>query len=184
MNRYWFTADEHYGHRNILHYCAETRGKFASIGEMDAHIIEQNNLLVKPGDIVVHVGDFTLSSKAQAADYVRRLKGQHVFLVGSHDYWLRGAHSHEIWEHSIEGQHVVACHYAMRVWPRSHYNSFQLYGHSHSHLPPAGKQLDVGVDGHGFKPWSFDEIVAHMAGQPDNFNFIPENKRSRDHKTR
>ena len=33
-------------------------------------------------------------------------------------------------------QLVVLCHYAMRVWDRSHYGSWHLYGHSHGNLPP------------------------------------------------
>jgi hypothetical protein len=57
------------------------------------------------------------------------LNGTNIFLKGSHDYWLKGTKFHEIWEGRIEKQYVVVCHYAMRTWARSHYNSWQLYGH-------------------------------------------------------
>ncbi len=30
-----------------------------------------------------------------------------------------------------EGQSLTLCHYAMRVWNKSHFNAWQLYGHSH-----------------------------------------------------
>jgi calcineurin-like phosphoesterase family protein len=40
----------------------------------------------------------------------------------------------------------------MRVWPRSHHNSWQLYGHSHGKLLPIGKQWDIGVDNNDFYP--------------------------------
>ena len=62
----------------------------------------------------------------------------------------------------------------MIVWGKSHYNSWQLYGHSHGGLAPIGKQLDIGVDSHGYFPWSYDEIKLYMAMQPNNFNYLGE----------
>ena len=50
--------------------------------------------------------------------------------------------------------HIVVCHYAMRVWPRSHYNSWMLYGHSHGKLAPQRKQWDIGIDNNNFYPIS------------------------------
>jgi calcineurin-like phosphoesterase family protein len=72
----------------------------------------------------------------------------------------------------VEGQYVVACHYAMRVWPRSHYNSYLCYGHSHGQLAPQGKQWDVGVDNNDFYPVSFQKLKVIMENQPDNFNLV------------
>lgn len=90
---------------------------------------------------------------------------------GSHDYWLKDS-AHELWSDYIDGQYVVVCHYAMRTWPKSHYNSWQLYGHSHGSLLPLGKQWDIGVDNNNFYPVSFEKIKEIMKKKPDNFNFI------------
>lgn len=58
---------------------------------------------------------------------------------------------------------IVMCHYAMRVWDRSHYGAWHLYGHSHGRLPPSEElSMDVGVDTHDFRPYSLDEVYAHM----------------------
>ncbi len=38
-------------------------------------------------------------------------------------------------EISVHGQPIVICHYAMRVWNRSHHGAWHLYGHSHGNLP-------------------------------------------------
>jgi calcineurin-like phosphoesterase family protein len=76
-----------------------------------------------------------------------------------------------IWEKEIKGFYVVVCHFAMRVWPRSHFNSWQLYGHSHGKLPPIGKQWDIGVDNNDFYPVSFNKICEIIADRPDNPNF-------------
>jgi len=165
---YYFTGDEHFGHQNIIKYCNRP---FSSVQVMDAVIIANHNAVVSSGDVVVHVGDFTLKRGGKAQECMARLNGQHIFLRGSHDYWLP-EDAPQIIEIEIGGQLVVACHYAMRVWPKSHYNSWQVYGHSHGRLPPIGKQWDVGVDANGFRPLPFDELAAIMSGLPDNPNLV------------
>ena len=77
----------------------------------------------------------------------------------------------QIWEETIEDKFVVVCHYAMATWARSHYNSWQLYGHSHGRLYLPSKQHDVGVDNNAYYPVSFDEIKEIMAKKPDNPNY-------------
>ena len=165
---YFFTADEHYGHSNIIQYCQRP---FATVQEMDEELIRRHNELVGIDDVVVHAGDFTLCNKQKAGEYRRQLNGNHFFLRGSHDHWI-SEKEHEIWERMIEGRIVVVCHYAMRVWSRSHYNSWQLYGHSHGHLLPVGKQWDIGVDNHDFYPYSFHQLIDIMKYRPDNPNLV------------
>jgi calcineurin-like phosphoesterase family protein len=163
---YFFTADEHYGHANIIRYC---KRPFRTVDEMDAELIRRHNEAVGADDVVVHAGDFALGKISRAQAYVPLLHGRHIFLRGSHDRWLPEP-SVQIWEHTIDGQHVVVCHYALRVWPRSHYGSWQLFGHSHGHLPPIGKQWDVGVDNNDFRPLSFERIREIMKDRPENPN--------------
>ena len=165
---YFFTADEHYGHKNIIKFCNRS---FSSTEEMDEILIERHNSVVRENDIVIHAGDFTLSKKSIANEYLRKLEGNHIFLRGSHDRWLNKSVPY-IWEEQIDGQIIVACHYAMRVWPKSHYNSWQLFGHSHGKLEPQGKQWDIGVDNNNFYPISFDELIEIMKSRPDNFNKV------------
>jgi len=167
---YFFTSDEHYGHANIIKYCDRP---FNSVEEMDTEIIKRHNSVVSSGDTTIHAGDFTLiNDRVKVYNvYVNRLNGTHIFLKGSHDKWLH-SQSCKIWEKTIEGRFIVVCHYSMRVWHRSHYNSWQLYGHSHGKLAPEGQQWDIGVDNNNFYPLSFDEICVIMQDRPDNFNFI------------
>lgn len=172
--KYFFTADEHYGHANIIKYCDRP---FTSVQEMDDEIIKRHNEVVGPGDTVIHIGDFSLMSSRNVENYMRRLNGIHKFIKGSHDYWLdtyNGIDAHEILEMTIDGNYIVACHYAMKVWPRSHFNSWQLFGHSHGRLEGVGKQMDVGVDTHNFYPYSLEEIKKIMDKKEDNFNKLKD----------
>ena len=75
---------------------------FASANEMDAEIIRRHNEIVGSQDLVIHAGDFTLANKPYAESYIKRLKGTHTFLKGSHDYWLKKS-AIVIWEREIEG---------------------------------------------------------------------------------
>jgi len=167
---FFFTSDEHYHHDNIRKYCNRP---FATVEEMDEALIARHNAVVGDGDIVVHVGDFTLIRNIEAVRklYIARLKGKHIFIRGSHDKWVP-QNAMTLWEQTIDGQVIVACHYAMRVWSRSHYGSWCLYGHSHGRLPPIGKAHDVGVDNNDFTPVSFESLKKIMETREDNPNLI------------
>jgi calcineurin-like phosphoesterase family protein len=138
---------------------------------MDDELIKRHNTVVQNDDTVIHIGDFTLAKSSIAETYVKKLKGKHIFLRGSHDYWL-DSNAPVLWEKKLNGFYIVAFHYAMRTWPRSHYNSWQVHGHSHGQLQPIGKQVDVGVDVHDFYPVSLHHLQKIMEIRLDNPNLV------------
>ena len=166
---FWFTADEHYGHKNILKY---TNRPFSSLEEMEDVLISRHQEVVKKGDIIIHAGDFMWTNKRYVAErFLEKLNGTNFVLKGSHDNWIP-IMSPYIWEKQIQQDFIVVCHYAMRAWARSHYNSWQLHGHSHGGLNPIGKQYDIGVDNNNFYPISYEQLRIIMKDKPDNFNYI------------
>jgi calcineurin-like phosphoesterase family protein len=129
---------------------------------------------VQPGDHVYHLGDFGFKF---VEEVLKQLKGQIHLVMGSHDSeaWAlrkRFAEVTQIKEIRIGGHFVVMSHCAFRVWEKSHFNSWHLYGHSHGRLPGQGKSMDVGVDTHNFYPYSWEEILSLMEKRPDNLNYI------------
>lgn len=167
------TADEHYGHTNILKFCNRP---FGSVREMNEELIRRHNKVVSEEDFVIHAGDFAMTGKQYTENIIRRLNGTHFFLKGSHDKWLPKDHDTR-WEAWMGKQYVVIDHYCLRTWGKSHYNSWHLHGHSHGGLDPVGKQLDVGVDTNNFYPYSWADIESIMTGRPDNFNLVKKGKR-------
>jgi calcineurin-like phosphoesterase family protein len=157
---YFFTADEHYGHTNILKHAERP---FATIEEHDEELIRRHNEVVEKDDIIIHAGDFCWckTQKDAYAKYVRRLRGNHIFLKGSHDHWLPSS-AKFIWRKHVNDQFIVVCHYAMRTWERSHYGAWHLYGHSHGRLSPYYKSFDVGIDPWNYYPVSFDMVKKKM----------------------
>ena len=172
---YWFTADEHYGHKRILEYCNRP---FINLDVMDSTIIFYHNKIVKKDDVVVHAGDFCFGDLKKAKAYIYQLNGSHIFLKGCHDHWMPERAKY-IWTKTIEKLPITVCHYAMRRWKASHYNSWQLFGHSHGRLVLNSKQYDIGVDNNNFYPVSWEQIKEIMSHKPDNPDLIKEKDESR-----
>jgi calcineurin-like phosphoesterase family protein len=167
----FFTADTHFNHANIIKYCNRP---FKDVTEMNEVMIKNWNAVVKSNDSVYHIGDFAFGDCKSILD---RLNGKITMIVGSHDrdVWAckwRFQDIGKLIEIRIDSQLIVLCHYAMRVWSASHYNTWHLFGHSHGQLEPFGKSFDVGVDTNDFKPYSFEEVCKKMATLSDNFNLV------------
>ncbi|CAO4148321.1 Calcineurin-like phosphoesterase domain-containing protein [Methylorubrum aminovorans] len=164
MPNTWFTADTHFGHAGIIAAC---KRPFSSVQEMDECLIEAWNATVRPGDHVIHVGDFAMGDLAHAEEVFRRLHGRKVLVVGNHDRKarkLRWAEVHDgIREMSVEGRHVVACHYPMVSWPRAYRGSLHVFGHTHGRVAGTRQSCDVGVDMWSYQPTSLSAIIDAMA---------------------
>lgn len=167
----WFTSDTHYFHKLAVQF----RG-MGSVEEMNQLLISNWNSVIKPNDMVFHLGDVSFGSNAETENVLDKLLGLITLVRGNHDRGLSAkakarfvniVDMHEIdVEEGGQKTRMVLCHYAMRVWNKHHYGSWQLHGHSHGNLPPIGRQMDVGVDTNEFKPYSFEQIKQKLAIVP------------------
>jgi calcineurin-like phosphoesterase family protein len=152
---------------------------------MDSTLISRWNVRVKPEDDIWFLGDFARPrAKMEEVDrYFSQLNGHINFIPGGHDVSWMAHIGKRSWPLSKNGQVVhfypplyslqikvvgkeyplviVLCHYAMRVWDRSHYNSYHLYGHSHGKLYPFANSKDVGCDVWNY-PVSLGEVLDTM----------------------
>lgn len=174
--KYFFTSDHHFFHKNIIKHCNRP---FSSIEEMNEEMIKRWNEKITNEDIVYHLGDFCWI-KSKYGEIINRLKFKRLNLIpGSHDKvtgfnsfeYLRNTGClknnklsicHPLIKTKIENQNIVLCHYPMISWDKSHYGSWQLFGHAHGFLNNSEKlslkQLDIGVDTNNFYPYSFEDI--------------------------
>lgn len=169
----FFISDTHFGHANVIKYSGRP---FASVEEMDEAMISNWNAVVKRGDRVYHLGDFSFYKPAETEKILKRLEGDKYLVIGNHDtnpkqfdryfYWVK-----DTFTLKVDGQKIFLSHYAHRVWESSHHGAWNLHGHSHGTLPrlPGYKQADMGVDCWGYRPVPFEEIKAQM----DAIEFIP-----------
>jgi calcineurin-like phosphoesterase family protein len=179
----WFSADYHLSHKNIIRYCNRP---FENIEKMDSLILQNLKSNVKAGDILYYLGDLTFKEEVALRFFEVFSDLEIYYIIGNHDskkvHDIVKKYCKEVYpliDIKIEGQAITLCHYAMRVWNKSHFNSWQLYGHSHANLEPIGKQYDVGVDNNNFMPVSFTDLKKIMEKKPNNINYIPIEKRKK-----
>ncbi len=174
----WFTADFHLSHKNIIKYCNRP---FLNVDEMDETLINNITECLNPKDILYFLGDLTFK-KVSALKFFEALNSLEIqthFITGNHDSSdvIKLARKHcisvsQLKDIIINDISITLCHYAMRVWNKSHFNSWQLFGHSHGKVDSIGKQYDIGIDRNNYYPVSFDKLNSIMDKKQDNFNYI------------
>lgn len=140
-----------------------------------------NAVVLDGGATVYVVGDLSFHRPDTTARLLSRLRGKICWLLGNHDKpgrisgtmrerceWVKeGLHTVQVPDADARGgiQRIVLCHYAMRVWDKSHFGAWHLYGHSHGSLPddPNSLSIDIGVDSHAYMPVSYEGVKRIMA---------------------
>jgi calcineurin-like phosphoesterase family protein len=179
----FFTGDTHFNHSLIANMRAFKGGMgFKSTQEHDEFIINTWNAYVKKGDEVWHLGDFCFGTHEIVRSIRARLNGKIHLIMGNHDYANRimnipGQFTsiNDIKEIKLSHKGyppIILCHYAMRVWSKSHYNSWHLFGHSHGRLIGLGKSYDVGLDNNQFRLLTERDIIDIIDKLPDNINLL------------
>lgn len=178
-DKLFFTADTHFGHSNIIRLA---NLPFTSIYEKDELQIENWNKVVPKNGVVIHAGDFALNCNSKRySEILYRLNGGIYLCEGSHDNDAFG-HPDRIscicdtYYITIGDIEIFVSHYNHKVWPKSHYGSWQIHGHSHGRLDSynekEGKILDAAVESNNYTPLSLDQVIDIMSTRPDNFNKV------------
>ena len=163
MVKYWFTADTHFGHENIIDYCNRP---FKSVSHMDMELIRRWNERVKPEDVVLHLGDMAFRHVLRPRDYLDQLNGEKIIIKGNHD-------RHNDVKSILTS--AVIRYGGIDFWlshePKAVYK-YNLCGHVHGHwrVRRRGSHVivNVGVDVWDFRPIDINEILAvisHSASQ-------------------
>jgi calcineurin-like phosphoesterase family protein len=157
--RSWVTADQHFGHANIIRMCGRP---FRDVKEMDDEMVRVWNENISQDDTVFHLGDFAFGRK-RANDLLSGLNGVKHLIKGNHDPkediagWTSVQHYREVYVGDQKS--AVLCHYAMEDWHGMLRGNVMLHGHSHGQLRKIKGRLDVGVDSVGFAPLALDQAV-------------------------
>lgn len=175
----FFSSDWHLGHERLL-----TLGKgrpFASIDVMNETLIANINATVGPDDTLYMLGDWCCGVGSDKVGYLRATRGRlHCKTIhmirGNHDPSIRSGALGNLVRDGVlasvsemltirDGRtEIVLCHYPLEHWEFESAGTMMLHGHLHG----AGvrhetrQRLDIGVDGHDYKPWSRDEVFAEI----------------------
>lgn len=165
MSNTWLWSDPHFCHTNIIKMANRP---FSSVDEMNETLIDNFNSVVKQGDKVYCLGDFSFGDKEETESIYRKLnKCQHHLILGNHDgdnvsklswNWVK-----PYYELKEDSHKFILFHYPIQSWNGAFRNSYHAHGHSHGHVKSDNiKRIDVGVDCCYFKPINLDEIITKL----------------------
>lgn len=180
MSEVWFSSDFHGFHKNICRGSSSWNDKsgtrdFDNEVIMTEQLVHNINSCVKQDDKMYFLGDWAFGGKENIFKLRSLIVCQNIYLcLGNHDHHIKNDPACRAlfgWVKDVEAVRVgnrtfFLSHYAHRIWDKSHHGRIHLYGHSHSTLPddPHALSMDVGVDCHQeFRPFHYDEVLAHMA---------------------
>lgn len=83
----FYTADTHFGHRNIIKYCDRP---FTDVDHMNHTMANNWNAVVSPDDTVYILGDYALGVLDESLAMTGLLAGRKILVVGNHDRCFKG----------------------------------------------------------------------------------------------
>lgn len=192
----YFTSDTHFGHEAILKHMPERGRCFASIEEMDDHLIDEINRVVGKDDVLYHLGDFAWRA-GRVGHYRQRLDVRQIHVsMGNHDAPSLRKHvstmDYMLFP-KIDGQHYHLQHYPLVSWRKMQKGQYGCYGHSHglfedtlNQLWPGRRAIDVGVD-HAYRltgewrPLSLEEVLWFIDHPPKSLGTLQPGVTPGDH---
>lgn len=167
---YYYIADAHLGHENILQMCSRP---FGSIEEMNEAIISAWNERVTGNDTVFILGDLFFRC-ADPEAILRQLKGKKRLIIGNHDSsWMDRVDLKKYFV-SVDNfleitdgvRAITLCHYPLLTWKHK-LRTYMVHGHTHNDtssdyfplIAARERVLNAGVDINGFRPVTFEEMA-------------------------
>jgi calcineurin-like phosphoesterase family protein len=186
----WFTADEHFGHGNIIRY---TGRPFLSVHTMNVALAATWHASVAEDDDVWVLGDVAMGHLGKSLAFIQGLPGVKHLLVGNHDRMFKDGPRRQDWEaryqaagfdeivygqveFDLAGHQVTLCHFPYRG--DSHATDryvnerpvdtggWLLHGHVHERWRQSNRQINVGVDAWAGQPVSADQLVELIVAGP------------------
>jgi calcineurin-like phosphoesterase family protein len=178
MSNVWFISDTHFNHHKIILLESARASEFDSIEEHDETLVERWNEVVRPNDVVWHLGDVAMWDK-ESLGVVARLAGIKRLLLGNHDNLKPQAYIDAGFQRVYAG---VEKYGAWLSHIPIHPMSVERYGvniHGHTHTQRAtvladamdGDYLEsvtdrryicVSAEQIGYQPVSLDEVRQRM----------------------
>jgi calcineurin-like phosphoesterase family protein len=165
---YYFTADLHLGHKNIIKLCNRP---FKTIEEHDK-LIESNLVTLTSEDTLFILGDLGCKDNIyKLRGFLQKIKADVKVILGNHDNLQmlvtlkREGLISEIKESKLiqlGKDRIFLSHYPYREWPQFYKGAYHLYGHCHNRIQDFKKSTDVGVDKWKFAPVSWERLEKYF----------------------
>lgn len=191
MGEIFLTSDTHFCHNQEFLY--GPRG-FSSVEEMNEAIIENWNSVVKPGDIVYHLGDIMLGDNEAGINCIKQLNGQIFLIWGNHctdkrkdllfmddriRYKMLGGWY--AWQLKYKKFSIYLSHYPTLTanFDNKHFSQHVINFHGHTHQTKNWINISnpftyhVGLDSHNCTPIHIDEAIADIRNLWNELGNLP-----------
>lgn len=178
MSDIWVISDTHFGHKNILNFTDSKTGNlirpgFKDVKEMDDHMVDRWNSVVKQGDKVYHLGDVTMGDKDEFKKLWPKLHGRKTLIVGNHDdipFLAKGGFFSKVhmWrmlpEFGLLLSHVPLHESSLlrgvpgKKYPEEAVSLLNVHGHIHQNASPEGPYRNMSVEVINYTPVNIEEI--------------------------
>lgn len=157
----WLTTDTHFGHANMVKLCHRPE-------DFEKRIIDNWYQVVRPEDIVIHLGDVTWHVKDYLDDVVAKLPGKKILVRGNHDekslmYYMK--HGFDLAVDSLSmkyrGLDILFTH-EPKIF---HEHDINIHGHLHNNTlelsEPYSLYYLISLENNGYTMTNLDALVRH-----------------------
>lgn len=170
MPNIFVISDTHFGHANILSFVNEAGvplRDFRNVEEMDEHMIQQWNSVVRPQDKVYHLGDVAMHK--EHVQTVARCNGHKRLIRGNHDVFVTKWYMRffeEVYATRILNQMLLS---HIPVHPESIGKAIaNVHGHVHNNVPAlhyGPKYYNVSTEALDYTPISLEDLKRRVEAQ-------------------
>ena len=165
---FFITSDTHFNHHKLVNTGFRPE-------DCDKRIVDNLKAVIKPDDVLIHLGDVTWSSVIDP-DFVA-LPCRKILVKGNHDkkgyfwYMKRGFDFVcETFTLSYSGQNILFSHKPIEIDYNSFGYDYNIHGHLHggqhglqySWTREDGKHHLISLEDNGYKPELLDKILAEF----------------------
>lgn len=173
-NNIFVISDTHFNHANILNFVSpegeKVRPEFSSVEEMNEHMVERWNSVVRHNDTVYHLGDVhfgaSLNEKSNRS-ILSRLNGRKYLCLGNHDnpadptlyeHFKKVTFWNYLKEFDASLSHIPL-HESTLGEGRAGPNTIGIHGHIHRNPPPSNRHINVSVEWINYTPVEVSSLL-------------------------
>ena len=167
----WVSSDLHLFHSNILNF-VDNEGKpqrsFKNVLDMNQHILDSHNSVVKKGDIWYNLGDVLIGGKDEFKTLWPKFNGSKRLIVGNHDdipFLSKGGFFSKVqmWRRFPEYELILS---HVPLHESSVYSSkdisaplLSVHGHIHTRPSPSRMHYCVCVEQIDYTPVNIEDLA-------------------------
>jgi len=173
MGDIWLISDTHFNHTNILKFVDNTTGDLVRPGfndteDMDQHMVDCWNSVVKHGDKIYHLGDVVLGQHEE--EWMKtnwpKLNGKKNLILGNHDNYkmlARGGFFSNIYEsRDLREFGLLLTHrpaHDSQLWDFTNNRPMKsCHGHIHQRHSPSANHINLSVELINYTPVNIEDL--------------------------